>query len=120
MTDSNIQAKCDIKSGDGDTPSVSTPADQQAAQSELEAAKAAVAAGEPGAEERLNKAQEALKATEESGFRAFIPMSLEDLKTNRKKQAGAIGGVGSFVIVFICLILLVVIASKGGRRGVKR
>ena len=62
----------------------------------------------------------ALKATEESGFRAFIPMSLEDLKTNRKKQAGAIGGVGSFVIVFICLILLVVIASKGGRRGVKR
>ena len=115
MTDSNIQANCDINSGGGDTP-----ADQQAAQSELEAAKAAVAAGEPGAEERLKKAEEALKATEESGFRTFIPMSLEDLKTNRKKQAGAFGGVGSFVIVCICLILLVVIASKGGRRSVKR
>ena len=115
MTDSNIQANCDINSGGGDTP-----ADQEAAQSELEAAKAAVAAGEPGAEERLKKAEEALKGTEESGFRAFIPMSLEDLKTNRKKQAGAFGGVGSFVIVCICLILLVVIASKGGRRSVKR
>jgi len=116
MTDSNIQANCDIKSSDGSSvgssPSV-TP-------DELEAAKAAVAAGEPGAEERLKELEDRLKESEESGFRAYIPMSLEDLKTNRKKQGGALGGVGSFMIICICLILLVVIASKGGRRSVSR
>jgi len=120
MTDSNTKPVCNINSGDGDTPSVSTPAEQQAAQSELEAAKAAVAAGEPGAEERLKKAEEALKETEEQGIGAYIPKSLEDLKTNRKKQFGAFGGVGSFMMMCLCLVLLVVIASKGGRRGVRR
>ena len=120
MTDSNIVAKCDIKSGDGDTPSVSTPAEQQAVQSELEAAKAAVAAGEPGAEERLREAKEKLTDAEEQGIGAYIPKSLEDLKTNRKKQFGAFGGVGSFMMMCLCLVLLVVIASKGGRRGVRR
>jgi Flp pilus assembly protein TadB len=79
-----------------------------------------VAAGEPGAEERLKELEDRLKESEESGFRAYIPMSLEDLKTNRNKQGGALGGVASFMIICICLILLVVIASKGGRRGVKR
>ena len=117
MTDSNIKPVCNINSGDGDTP---PSAVQEEAQNELEAAKAAVAAGEPGAEERLKKAEEALKATEEQGIGAYIPKSLEDLKTNRKKQFGAFGGVGSFMMMCLCLVLLVVIASKGGRRGVRR
>jgi len=116
MTDSNIQANCDIKSSDGS--SVGSP--PSVTPDELEAAKAAAAAGEPGAEERLKELEDRLKESEESGFRAYIPMSLEDLKTNRNKQGGALGGVASFMIICICLILLVVIASKGGRRGVKR
>ena len=118
MTDSNIQANCDIKSSDGGTPSAGSP--PSVTPDELEAAKAAAAAGEPGAEERLKELEDRLRESEESSFRAYIPMSLEDLKTNRKKQGGALGGVGSFMIICICLILLVVIASKGGRRGVRR
>lgn len=112
MTDSNIQAKCDIKSSDGGTPSAGSP--PSVTPDELEAAKAAAASGEPGAEERLKELEDRLKESEESSFRAYIPMSFEDLKTNRKKQGGALGGVGSFMVICICLILLVVIASKGG------
>lgn len=121
MTDSNIQAKCDIKSSDG--PSVSTPptgSPPSVSQDELEAAKAAAAAGEPGAEERLKELEDRLKESEENSITAFIPMSLEDLKTNRKKQFGAFGGVGSFMMMCLCLLLLVVIAGKGGRRSVRR
>jgi len=115
MTDSNIKPVCNINSGDGDTP-----AEQQAAQSELEAAEAAVAAGEPGAEERLRKANEKLADAEEQGIGAYIPKSLEDLKTNRKKQFATFGGVGGIMMMCLCLVLLVVIASKGGRRSVRR
>jgi hypothetical protein len=115
MTDSNIKPVCNINSGDGDTP-----AEQQAAQSELEAAEAAVAAGEPGAEERLRKANEKLTDAEEQGIGAYIPKSLEDLKTNRKKQFATFGGVGGIMMMCLCLVLLVVIASKGGRRSVRR
>ena len=128
MTDSNIQAKCDIKSND--TPSVSTPpagspppppsAQQEEAQSEVEAAEAAVAAGEPGAEERLRKAKEKLADAEEQGIDAYIPKSLEDLKTNRKKQFATFGGVGGIMMCCCFLLLLVVIAGKGGRRSVRR
>ena len=130
MTDSNIQAKCDIKSNDG--PSVSTPpagspppppsAQQEEAQSEVEAAEAAVAAGEPGAEERLRKAKEKLADAEEQGIDAYIPKSLEDLKTNRKKQFATFGGVGGIMMCCCFLLLLVVIASKGGggRRSIRR
>ena len=128
MTDSNIQAKCDIKSNDG--PSVSTPpagspppppsAQQEEAQSEVEAAEAAVAAGEPGAEERLRKAKQKLADAEEQGIDAYIPKSLEDLKTNRKKQFATFGGVGGIMMCCCFLLLLVVIAGKGGRRTVRR
>ena len=134
MTDSNIQAKCDIKTNDGPAspPSVSTPpagspppppsAQQEEAQSEVEAAEAAVAAGEPGAEERLRKAKEKLTDAEEQGIDAYIPKSLEDLKTNRKKQFATFGGVGGIMMCCCFLLLLVVIASKGGggRRSVRR
>ena len=133
MTDSNIQAKCDIKSSDGPAspPSVSTPpagsppppppsAQQEEAQSEVEAAEAAVAAGEPGAEERLRKAKQKLADAEEQGIDAYIPKSLEDLKTNRKKQFATFGGVGGIMMCCCFLLLLVVIAGKGGRRTVRR
>tara|TARA_Y100000996_G_scaffold121295_1_gene90949 strand:- start:22616 stop:24178 length:1563 start_codon:yes stop_codon:yes gene_type:complete len=125
MTDSNIQAKCDIKSNDGPAspPSVSTPptgSPPPVSQGELDAAKAAAAAGEPGAEERLKELEVRLKESEENSITTFIPMSLEDLKTNRKKQFGAFGGVGSFMMMCFCLLLLVVIAGKGGRRSVRR
>ena len=130
ITDSNIVAKCDIKTNDG--PSVSTPpagspppppsAEQEEAQSEVEAAEAAVAAGEPGAEERLRKAKEKLADAEEQGIDAYIPKSLEDLKTNRKKQFATFGGVGGIMMCCCFLLLLVVIASKGGggRRSIRR
>ena len=120
MTDSNIQAKCDIKSND--TPSVSTPpaGSPPVSQDELEAARVAAASGDPAAEARLKELEDRLKESEENTIRAFIPTSLEDLKTNRKKQMGALSGVGSFMMIAFCMILLIVIASKGGRRSVRR
>ena len=121
ITDSNIVAKCDIKTND--TPSVSTPptgSPPPVSQDELETAKAAAASGDPAAQARLKELEDRLKESEENSITAFIPMSLEDLKTNRKKQFGAFGGVGSFMMMCLCLLLLVVIASKGGRRGVRR
>jgi hypothetical protein len=58
---------------------------------------------------------------EEEGVDAYIPKSLEDLKTNRKKQLTAFGGVGSFMMMCLCLLLIIVLASKGGgRRSVRR
>ena len=121
ITDSNIVAKCDIKTND--TPSVSTPptgSPPPVSQDELEAAKAAAASGDPAAQARLKELEDRLKESEENSITAFIPMSLEDLKTNRKKQFGAFGGVGSFMMMCLCLLLLVVIAGKGGRRSVRR
>ena len=125
MTDSNIQAKCDIKSNDGPAspPSVSTPpagSPPPVSQEELEEAKAAAASGDPAAQARLKELEDRIKESEENSITAFIPMSLEDLKTNRKKQFGAFGGVGSFMMMCFCLLLLVVIAGKGGRRSVRR
>ena len=129
MTDSNIVAKCDIKSNDGPAsspaspPSVSTPSagsPPPVSQDELDAAREAAASGDPAAEARLKELEDRLKESEENSITAFIPMSLEDLKTNRKKQFGAFGGVGSFMMMCFCLLLLVVIAGKGGRRSVRR
>jgi hypothetical protein len=129
MTDSNIQANCEIESNDGPAsspaspPSVSTPSagsPPPVSQDELDAAREAAASGDPAAEARLKELEDRLKESEENSITAFIPMSLEDLKTNRKKQFGAFGGVGSFMMMCFCLLLLVVIAGKGGRRSVRR
>ena len=125
MTDSNINPVCDIKSGD---TSSAGPPQQSAAEEELEAAEAAVARGDAGAEEELKRAREKLDRLEqeqEQGFKAYIPTSLEDLKTNRKKQLTAFGGVGGFVMMCCCLLLIIMLASQGGggaavRHGLKR
>ena len=118
MTDSNINPVCDIKSGD--TPSAGPP-QLSAAEEELQAAEAAVARGDAGAEEELQRAREKLDRLEqEQGIDAYIPKSLEDLKTNRKKQFATFGGVGGIMMCCCFLVLLVVIASKGGRRTVRR
>ena len=104
----------------GSPPPPPLVAQQEEAQSEVEAAEAAVAAGEPGAEERLRKAKQKLADAEEQGIDAYIPKSLEDLKTNRKKQFATFGGVGGIMMCCCFLLLLVVIAGKGGRRTVRR
>ncbi len=118
MTDSNINPVCDIKAGD--TPSVSTPA-QESAQSELDEAKAAVARGDPGAQERLDAARDALDAAEEppsltdfqNNPKAYIPKSLDGLKNNKKQQIG--GGVtGALVLGCMMLLLLLVVGASGG------
>ena len=123
MSNSDITATCEQQANSGSPPSAGSgpsPAERDA-QKELEEAEAAVARGDAGAEEELKKAREKLKRLEEEkGVYAYIPKSLEDLKTNRKKQMGALGGVGSFMMIAFCMILLIVIASKGGRRGLRR
>ena len=125
MTDSNIQATCDIDAG-GDSPSVSTPptSSQLSAQEELDEAKAAVARGDPGAQERLDAAEAALDAANEAagetGPKAYIPKSLDGLKNDRKQQIGA-GAMGALVLgCMMMLLLLVVGASGSGGRPVKR
>jgi len=115
MTDSNIQATCDIDAGS--PPSVSEPSTSTPPQSELEEA-----GGDPGAQEGLDAVEEPPSLTDfQTNPKAYIPKSLEDLKTNEKKQMGAFS-VGMF-FMFLCLILLLVVGSGGtvqGRRGVKR
>ena len=118
LTDSNIQATCDIDAG-GDSPSVSTPA-LESAQTELEEAEAAVARGDPGAQERLDAAREALEEAdedaEETGFKAYIPKSLDGLKNNQKQQIGA-GVAGALVLGCMMMLLLLVVGASGGGGG---
>ena len=124
LTDSNIQATCDIDSG-GDSPSVSTPptSSQESAQSELEEAKAAVARGDAGAQERLDAAEASLDAADdaagETGPKAYIPKSLDGLKNDRKQQIGA-GVMGALVLGCMMMLLLIVAAASGGGSVKKR
>jgi len=120
MTDSNIEAKCDIDSGDG-SPSVSEPsAAQDSAKSELEEAKAALARGDAGAQERVDAAEAALDAADESagetGPKAYIPKSLDGLKNDRKQQIGA-GVMGALVLGCMMMLLLLVVSTSGGGGG---
>jgi hypothetical protein len=126
MTDSNIQATCDIDAG-GDSPSVSTPptSSQLSAQEEVDEAKAALARGDPGAQEKLDAAEAALAAADEAvgepisltDFRtnpkSYIPNSLDGLKTNRKQQIGA-GAMGALVIGCMMMLLLIAVSAGGG------
>ena len=120
MTDSNITPVCDIDSGDG-SPSASTPSPSQAnAQSELEEAKAALARGDAGAQERVDAAEAALDAADESagetGPKAYIPKSLDGLKNDRKQQIGA-GVMGALVLGCMMMLLLLVASAGGGGGG---
>jgi len=130
LTDSNIQATCDIDSGS--PPSVDNPSPSQAnAQSDLDEAKAAVARGDPGAQERLDAAEAALGAADESAVkpisltdfrtnpRSYIPNSLDGLKTNRKQQIGA-GAMGALVLGCMMMLLLIVASASGGGAVKKR
>jgi len=123
LTDSNIQATCDIDSG-GDSPSVSEPSPaQDSAKSELEEAKAAVARGDDGAQERLDAAEAGLDAADdaagETGPRAYIPKSLDGLKNDRKQQIGA-GVMGALVLGCMMMLLLIVASASGGGSAKKR
>ena len=126
LTDSNIQATCDIDAG-GDSPSVSTPpsSSQLSAQEEIDEAKAALARGDAGAQERLDAARDALDAADEEAEeppsltdfrtnpRSYIPKSLDGLKNNKKQQIG--GGVtGALVLGCMMLLLLIVARASGG------
>jgi hypothetical protein len=121
MTDSNIEAKCDIKSGDG-SPSVSEPptSSQLSAQEEIDEAKAALARGDPGAQEKLDAAEAALTSADESagetGPKAYIPKSLDGLKNDRKQQIGA-GVMGALVLGCMMMLLLLVASAGGGGGG---
>jgi hypothetical protein len=55
-----------------------------------------------------------------SNPKSYIPRSLDDLKQNRKAKAGVAGIGGVVMMMGLCMLMLVVIASKGGRRGVRR
>ena len=117
LADSNMSAACNIDSGDG-SPSVSEPSPaQDSAKSELEEAKAALARGDPGAQERVDAAEAALAAAdedaEETGPKAYIPKSLDGLKNNRKQQIGA-GVMGALVLGCMMMLLLIVASASGG------
>ena len=123
MSDSDISASCELNASDGpsagDSPSAPSPA-QESAQSELEEAEAAVARGDPGAQERLDAAREALEAAdedaEETGLKAYIPKSLDGLKNNQKQQIGA-GVAGALILGCMMMLLLLVVGASGGGGG---
>jgi len=127
MSNSDITASCELNASDGpsagDSPSAPSPA-QESAQTELEEAEAAVARGDPGAQERLDAAREALEAAdedaEETGLKAYIPKSLDGLKNNQKQQIGA-GVAGALILGCMMMLLLLVVGASGGGGGpVKR
>ena len=123
MQESDIKASCELNAGDG--PSVSTPptSSQESAQSELEEAKAAVARGDAGAQERLDAAEASLDAADdaagETGPGAYIPKSLDGLKNDRKQQIGA-GVMGALVLGCMMMLLLIVASASGGGSVKKR
>jgi hypothetical protein len=138
LVDTNFQAACVIDSG-GDGPSVDDQgqtgnnAAEQAiakdnlnkAEQELADAEAAVAAGEPGAEERLAAAKKALGEAEadvleppsltdfQNNPQAYFPQSIEGLKTDQRQQIGA-GVIGAVALAFMMMMLLLVAGSGGG------
>ena len=121
MSESDIKASCSLNATDGS--SVSEPsAAQDSAKSDLEEAKAALARGDAGAQEKLDAAEAALDAADESagetGPRAYIPKSLDGLKNDRKQQIGA-GAMGALVLGCMMMLLLLV-ASAGGGGPAKR
>src|SRR5210317_21786 len=122
MSNSDISASCELNASDG--PSVGAPptSSQLSAQEEIDEAKAAVARGDPGAQERLDAAEAALDAANEAagetGPKAYIPKSLDGLKNDRKQQIGA-GAMGALVLGCMMMLLLLV-ASAGGGGPVKK
>jgi hypothetical protein len=65
MSNSDITATCELNASDGPSAGDSPSPAQESAQTELEEAEAAVARGDPGAQERLDAAREALEAADE-------------------------------------------------------
>lgn len=139
LVDTNLQAACIIDSGSGDGPSVddqgqigNDDAEQaiakdnlKKAEQELADAEAAVAAGEPGAEERLAAAKKAMGEAEadvleppsltdfQDNPRAYFPQSIEGLKTDQRQQIGA-GVIGAVALAFMMMMLLLVAGGGGG------
>jgi hypothetical protein len=121
MSESDIKASCELNASDGSSagePPAPSPA-QESAQSEVEEAKAALARGDPGAQEKLDAAEAALDTAGETGPKAYIPKSLDGLKNNRKQQIGA-GAMGALVLGCILIIVMIAVSSSGGGGGKKR
>jgi hypothetical protein len=100
-------------------PPAPSPA-QDSAKSELDEAKAALARGDAGAQERVDAAEAALTSADESagetGPKAYIPKSLDGLKNDRKQQIGA-GVMGALVLGCMMMLLLLVVSTSGGGGG---
>ena len=116
LADSNMSAACNIDSGGGSSVEEPPTSSQLSAQEDLEEAKAAVARGDPGAQEKLDAAEAGLDAADdaagETGPRAYIPKSLDGLKNDRKQQIGA--GVMGAIFMACCMMLLLIVASASG------
>ena len=124
MSNSDITASCELNASDGPSTGDSPSPAQESAQTELEEAEAAVARGDPVAQERLDAAREALEAAdedaEETGLKAYIPKSLDGLKNNQKQQIGA-GVAGALILGCMMMLLLLVVGASGSGGGpVKR
>ena len=121
----NVDQTMDCSATNTNTPSSGSGA----AEDEVEAARAALARGDPGAQERLDAARAALDAAESpisftdfrTNPRSYIPNSLDGLKTNRKQQLGA-GGVGGVFMMMMCccLVVLLLLSSGGGGPAARR
>ena len=124
MKNSDISAKCELNASDGSSVGDSPSPAQESAQTELEEAEAAAARGDPGAQERLDAAREALEAAEEPASltdfqnnpQAYIPKSLDGLKINQKQQIGA-GVAGALILGCMMMLLLLVVGASGGGGG---
>ena len=120
----DIDQKMDCEASSTNTPSSGSGA----AEDEVEAARAALARGDPGAQERLDAARDALDEGESpvsltdfrTNPRSYIPNSLDGLKTNRKQQLGAGGVGGVFMMMCCCLVVLLLLSSGGGGPAARR
>ena len=123
----NVDQSMDCSASSTNTPS-SGSGEPSPAQDEVEAARAALARGDPGAQERLDAARDALDEGESpvsftdfrTNPRSYIPNSLDGLKTNRKQQLGAGGVGGVFMMMCCCLVVLLLLSSGGGGPAARR
>ena len=107
ISESSIEAKCELSATQGTQPSAGDGSGGGGA-----GAGAGAGAGSGGGAGGGGGAG----AGAGGGVNDYIPRSLDELRTDSKKQL-AVGGVGSLFMICCCLLIIILLASSGGGGG---
>ena len=115
ISQSSIQAQCNLTANQNVTPPGSPPAPPSTPPSAGSAPAGPPPSGSPPS--GTTPSETPPSGTPPSGgINDYIPRSLDELKTDSKKQM-AVGGVGGLFLMCCCLLLLVLMSSGGGGGG---